>query len=157
MTRNRYTLTPSVQDTKRKAGRTKSNGIRINTQQAESKKTVPFPKNGSTAIHNNNKKNNQDIHAKIYNDWNNEPQQKLRLGTVICFTYIFYMTKILALNYTMVYSIIFPHLTLPPYPPPHTRANCNWSGGILFYVVRPPVFPWHRHFVFCFFFHAYYA
>ena len=55
MIRNRYNyLTTSVQDTKGKEGRTKSNGITIKTLQAESQKDSFFPekKNGQTAIQN---------------------------------------------------------------------------------------------------------
>ena len=74
MIRNRYNyLTPSVQDTKGKEGRTESNNTTIKTLQRESQKARFFPKIGQTAIQY---KNFTRTYAKTYNDRNNKPQQK---------------------------------------------------------------------------------
>ena len=62
---------------------------------------------GHTAIKNENK-NQQDIHAKTYNDRNSKPKQKHRLGTSVK-TLLggfnrFYVATILALSSTVVYT-----------------------------------------------------
>ena len=66
MIRNRYNyLTPFVQDTKEKEGRTESNATTIKTLQAESQKDRVFsPKTDQTAIQNNNNNNNSRITYK---------------------------------------------------------------------------------------------
>ena len=138
MTRNRYTLTPSVQDTKRKAGRTKSNGIRINTQQAESKKTVPFPKKGSTAIQNNNKKITRTYMQRytMTEIMNHNRSSALERSFVLHIYFTWPKSSPLIIPwFTQLYS---PTSHYPP-TPLHTRAQTVIGRGVYFFTlsVRP--------------------
>ena len=74
ITRNRCKyLTPSIQDTERKEGRTKSNDPTIKTLQAKGQKDSFFPKHWPNRFQNNNNTNHQDVHVKkTYNDRNNK-------------------------------------------------------------------------------------